>query len=107
MHTLHRAFLAFALGAALLLPSAALAQGPEDPGESRATSFQAVEGPQREEVSGGALLLGAYATVWTLVMGYVLYLGFLQSRTTREVELLERTLGDQEDSASETAKEKD
>ena len=60
--------------------------------DSRATSFQAVEGPQKEQVAGGPLLIGAYAFVLVLLVGYVARLASLQAKTTAEVERLTRAI---------------
>lgn len=93
-----RSFL-FALFVLLTLPLAA--QAPEqaregdaakDAAESRATAFEAVEGPQKEEVPGGGLLVGAYAFVLVLVVGYVARLASMQSKTAAEVERLTRAI---------------
>jgi len=77
-------------------PQVATAQDPsdesEDPAESRATEFRAVEGPEAEDVPGGALLIGAYAIVWCFLMVYVLRLGKLQTGLARDMERLERSL---------------
>jgi hypothetical protein len=86
--------------ASLLLCGPLLAQdganGPDadgkDAAESRATAFQAVEGPQKEQVPGGALLISAYALVLVLLVAYVGRLGALQSKTAAEVERLARAL---------------
>jgi hypothetical protein len=64
----------------------------EDAAESRATAFQAVEGPQQEQVPGGGLLIGAYAFVLVLLVGYVGRLASLQRKTTREIERLTRAI---------------
>ena len=64
----------------------------KDAAESRATAFQAVEGPQKEQVPGGALLVSAYAFVLVLLVAYVWRLGALQSKTAAEVERLMRAL---------------
>lgn len=58
----------------------------------RATSFQAVQGSAKEDVPGGPLLVGAYAFVLVLLIGYAARLGALQAKTTREVERLTRAL---------------
>lgn len=57
----------------------------EDVAESRATSFQAVSGPTREAMPGGPLLLGAYGAFMVMLLGYVVYLGRLQTTSAREV----------------------
>lgn len=64
----------------------------KDAAESRATAFQAVEGPQQEEVPGGGLLIGAYAFVLVLLVGYVGRLASLQRKTTSEIERLTRAI---------------
>jgi hypothetical protein len=76
----------------LLVACAAPALAQEDAAESRATSFQAVEGPQKENVPGGPLLLGAYAFVLVLLLGYVARLGLLQRKTSAEVERLAQAI---------------
>lgn len=68
------------------------AQDGKDAAESRATSFQAVEGPQKEEVSGGTHLVAAYAFVLVLLIGYVGRLAALQNKTAAEVQRLTRAL---------------
>ena len=87
------------LTAPVLLPmalSSVHAQEADDPSkdaaESRATSFQAVEGSQKDEVPGGGLLVGAYAFVMVVLVGYVARLGLLQSKTTQELERLTRAI---------------
>ena len=90
-----------ALAAAVCLQGAAAqrAQAQEaaddpskDAAESRATSFQAVEGSQKDEVPGGGLMVGAYAFVLLVLVGYVGRLGALQSKTARELERLTRAI---------------
>jgi hypothetical protein len=79
-----------------LAPHAAAQAAADDPSkdaaESRATSFQAVEGSQKDEVPGGGLRVGAYAFVLLVLVGYVGRLGALQSRTARELERLTRAI---------------
>lgn len=53
-----------------------------DPGSDRSETFVPVEGPQVEDVPGGALMVGAYALVWLLVFGYI----FMLSRRARNLE---------------------
>lgn len=96
--------LVVALSAALfaVVPAAApaRAQGQDaasedaSPADSRATAFRAVEGPQTEHVPGGALMIGAYAVVWVLLLLFVVRLGLLQSRTAREIDRLRDRLGE-------------
>ena len=64
----------------------------KDPAESRATSFQAVEGSQKDEVPGGGLMVAAYAFVMVVLVGYVARLGSLQGKTARELERLTRVI---------------
>ena len=61
------------------------AGGGDSAAESRATSFQAVEGSEREEIAGGGLLLGAYGTILVLLVGYVGWIAMLQQRTQRDL----------------------
>lgn len=89
--------LAFAWTVALAAPVASpvLAQDgqeQEDPAESRATEFRAVTGPQAEQVPGGPLLVGAYAIVWLLLLGFVVRLARLHAQTARDVERLEKSV---------------
>jgi hypothetical protein len=64
----------------------------EDAAESRATSFQAVEGPQKESVPGGPLLLGAYGFVLLALVAYVVRLGLMQRKTSAEFERLAQAI---------------
>ena len=64
----------------------------ETAAESRATSFQAVQGPSAEDVPGGPLLLGAYGTILVLLLTYVAWLGRLQSTTARDLDRLQKAL---------------
>lgn len=80
MRLLRSAACALALGF-----SVASAAQAEDAADSRATSFQAVEGPTKEQVPGGPLLVAAYAVVLALLVAYVARLGALQKKTSSEV----------------------
>jgi hypothetical protein len=83
-----------ALALALFLAATAapaLAQQ-EDAADSRATSFQAVEGAQAESVPGGALMVGAYAVALVLLVAYVARLGMMHQKTASELERLSRAL---------------
>lgn len=81
----------FALAIALCASVAASVAAAQDTGEgdsaaeSRATSFQAVEGSEREEIAGGGLLLGAYGAILVLLVGYVAWIAMLQQRTQRDL----------------------
>ncbi|UJR86805.1 hypothetical protein [Sandaracinus amylolyticus] len=93
MKTIH----ALALAAFMVLAPLATAFAQEEPrretaAESRATSFQAVEGPSTEDVPGGPLLVGAYGTILVLVLTYVAWLGRLQSTTARDLDRLQKAL---------------
>lgn len=81
--------LAAALAFAVAVPAAAQhGEAPESAAESRSAAFQAVTGPTTEDVSGVALLFGAYGTVLALMLGYVLWIARLQATNTRELERL-------------------
>ncbi len=76
--------------------SSALAQPAdqgESPGESRATEFRAMEGPNKESVPGGPLLVIAYGVVWAAVFGYVLRIGKQMTRAEADIARLEKSLG--------------
>jgi hypothetical protein len=83
--------------AVALIPAAALSQEREpqqaqSASESRATSFQAVTGNAREEISGGTLLLAAYGSILALLLGYVGWLGQLQKGASKDIEALRAAL---------------
>jgi hypothetical protein len=71
-------------------PHAASAQEGAD--ESRATTFQAVEGPQKENVPGGPLLVAAYGFVLASLVAYVVRLALMQRKTSTEVDRLSALL---------------
>jgi hypothetical protein len=79
-----------ALGFSLYIPAPAAGQEPSE--DTRATSFQAVQGAQKEDVPGGSLLVGAYAVVLVLIVGYVARLGMMHQKTASDVERLSRLL---------------
>jgi len=89
-------FVAIVVGCA----SAVLAQdrdaGEGDDPSGRSAAFQAVEGPTRESISGGTLMLSAYAVVWVLVAGYVARIALSSSRTARDLSRLEAALAKME-----------
>lgn len=76
------------LGLVLFLSLASVAHAQEGADESRATTFQAVEGPQKENVPGGPLLITAYGFVLAALLAYVARLGLMQRRTSAEVDRL-------------------
>lgn len=57
--------------------------------DSRATAFQSVRGPVKEQIAGGPLLLSAYLIVWLLLCGYLWRLGSLQQRIRDDVRRLQ------------------
>lgn len=97
-HVVSRLIRAGLLWAALVLPCAAHAQEADDSAktvdaaEDRAASFQAVTGAVKEDVAGGPLMLGVYASVWIAVFGYVWRLNRLQSGVQANLERLERSV---------------
>jgi hypothetical protein len=58
----------------------------------RATTFQAVQGPQAEHYSGEVLLVSAYAILWALLLGWVAAMWRKQSAMNTRVGELERIL---------------
>ncbi|MCL2451257.1 MAG: CcmD family protein [Polyangiaceae bacterium] len=60
--------------------------------DDRATTFQAVQGPQAEHYSGEVLLVTAYALVWALIMIWVAIIWRKQSAMTARVAELEKIL---------------
>jgi CcmD family protein len=101
MRTARSVLLALGLFAVGAVPAAvALGQPPGmeevDPGQERASEFRAVTGPQAESVPGGMLLVGAYAVIFLLLLGYIVRLGLLQSRIATDVDRLERSLATHE-----------
>jgi hypothetical protein len=63
---------------------------PADPAQ-RGTEFRAVEGGG-EMVSGGTLLVEAYAALWIILLGFLLVSWRRQSRIDARVADLERAL---------------
>lgn len=58
----------------------------------RATTFQAVQGPQPEHYSGEVLLVSAYAILWALLLGWVATIWRKQSAMSSRVNELEKVL---------------
>jgi CcmD family protein len=85
----------FALSLCFVMSLVSLSAVAQEQGEDRATSFQAVQGAQHEDVPGGKLLVGAYAVVLVLLVGYVARLGMMHQKTASEVERLSRLLESQ------------
>ncbi len=69
-------------------PAATAAETPKDAAEERATQFVGVRGPEAESISGGALLLAAYAIVWALLFLFLMRMRGLQRQTAEELERL-------------------
>lgn len=91
LNTLIRAARASALG---LLGSLAVVMhaSAQDAAEDRATSFQAVSGAVKEDVPGGPLLLGAYAAILVVIIGYGVRLVRMQQRAQTDLARLERQI---------------
>ena len=80
-----------AIGAAALVSGVARAQTtPGDTGQ-RSTEFRAVEGGT-EMVSGGTLLVEAYAALWLILLGFLLVSWRRQARIDARVDELEKAL---------------
>ena len=75
-----------------LLAAPAAAQD-EDPGASRSETFEAAEGPNTENIPGGALMIGAYGAMFVLLLGYVVSIGYRQTQTARELSSLKAEIG--------------
>lgn len=67
-------------------------QAAESPAESRSQAFVAVEGAVAEDIAGGPLMLGAYITIWVLMLAYVFRLARMHDHTQREIERLSKVL---------------
>ncbi|HJL19823.1 MAG TPA: CcmD family protein [Sandaracinaceae bacterium LLY-WYZ-13_1] len=72
-----------------------------DAAEDRSMAFEAAEGPQTENIPGGALMIAAYGVVWLLVLGYVVSLGYRQASTTDDIDRLRRDLAAAEERTAE------
>jgi CcmD family protein len=96
----------------LPLATVALAQdaGAEaQEGTGRESEFVAMTGPAQESVSGGALMVAAYAVIWVLLCAYVGRLAMLQASTSKELARLDAALrarDDGEPAAGKTGKGK-
>lgn len=86
-----------ALGDAPAEPEAPASGAQKDAADERASQFVGVRGPEAESISGGALLLAAYAVVWILLFLFLLRMRGLQRQTAEELERLSaeiRAFGD-------------
>jgi CcmD family protein len=99
---------ALVLGCTMLITPMALAESSpepdtadsevqEDAAEERATQFVGVEGPDAESISGGALMLAAYAVVWALLFLFLMRMRGLQRQTAEELERLSAQIRASED----------
>jgi len=80
-----------AFGVGVLTMGAAQAQTvPTEPGQ-RSTEFRAVEGGT-EMVSGGTLLVEAYAALWLILLAFLLVSWRRQARIDARVDELEKAL---------------
>jgi CcmD family protein len=61
-------------------------------GGDRATSFERAEGPTRERLPGGTLLVVAYAIFWVATLGFVVLQKRRIARLEEEVDRLTRAL---------------
>ena len=73
------------LGALQMGAAVAVAQDEEDPAAARQTVYRAVDGPQMEDVPGGALLVAAYGAAWVLSLGFMWRVGRLHVQNAREL----------------------
>jgi hypothetical protein len=64
----------------------------QDAAEDRATSFKAVTGAVKEDVPGGPLLLGAYAAILVVIIGYGVRLVRMQQRAQSDLARLEKQI---------------
>jgi hypothetical protein len=89
------ATLLWAAAVSVTAPAASASAQEEGPAESM--EFQAVEGPQTEDVPGGPLLLGAYAIFLLATVLFVVRVSALQARTARDLDRLEKSLASASD----------
>ncbi len=68
------------------------ASGREGAAESRATTFEAAQGAQTEDIPGGALLIAAYGVIFLLLLGFVGTIAARQARTQRELAQLRQDI---------------
>ena len=67
--------------------------GAQPASEDRATSFEAVSGPVKEDIPGGPLMVGGYAIVWIVVFAYVFRLLRLHRNLEGDLHRVERAIG--------------
>jgi hypothetical protein len=83
------------------MPPPSTSAAPATP-DDRSTSFTAVEGNAKEQYSGGALLVTAYAALWVVLFAWVAIVWRKQGAVNARLADLERVL----DQASAKADEK-
>jgi len=71
--------------------SGAATQNPQRTPDDRSTSFQAVEGGG-ETRSGTALMVEAYAVIWTILLVYLVLLWRKQASINRRIDGLEAAI---------------
>ncbi|MGH7298176.1 MAG: CcmD family protein [Polyangiaceae bacterium] len=82
-----------------------IAMQPTTPGD-RSTTFQAVEGNPKEQYSGGALLVAAYAALWVVLFAWVAIVWRKQSALHARLTDLERVIDKAAGDAAGDAKAK-
>jgi hypothetical protein len=80
-------------------PSATAPSSPDD----RSTSFQAVQGNAKEQYSGGALLVTAYAALWLVLFAWIAIVWRKQGALNARLGDLERVLDEAAAKADEAA----
>jgi hypothetical protein len=60
--------------------------------DGRATTFQAVQGPQAEHYSGEVLLVSAYAILWVILLAWIAAIWRKQATMNARVAELEKIL---------------
>ena len=75
---------------------------PSSAPDDRSTTFQAVEGNAKEQYSGGALLVTAYAALWVVLFAWVAIVWRRQGALNTRLADLERVI-DKADEASTRA----
>jgi CcmD family protein len=60
--------------------------------DDRSTTFQAVEGNQKEQYSGSALLVTAYAALWIVLFAWVAIVWRKQSALNARLDDLEKVI---------------
>lgn len=75
-------------------------QAAETPDEARSQAFQAVDGAVAEDIAGGPLMLGAYITIFVLLLAYVFRLARMQDKTQTDLERLSKVLSSKANSAN-------